>query len=162
MARLSPRFHMLVLACEALTAPDDAALDLFERALTLVEPADRPFDIARAQEQLRLASKTFEELGAAPWAARAMAELRACGHATAAVPRQGRGALTAQEWQIASLAASGLTNKQIAERLFLSHRTIGTHLYQIYPKLGIGSRAALPDALAALQPEETGPGRPVR
>ncbi|MGW5652699.1 AAA family ATPase [Streptomyces humi] len=179
MARLSPRFHMLVLACEALTTSDDAALDLFERALALVEPADRPFDVARvrllygerlrrrratgrAQEQLLLASKTFEELGAAPWAARATAELRACGHATAAGPRQGRGALTAQEWQIASLAASGLTNKQIAERLFLSHRTIGTHLYQIYPKLGIGSRAALPDALAALRPEETGPGRPVR
>ncbi|WP_240528926.1 helix-turn-helix transcriptional regulator [Streptomyces humi] len=179
MARLSPRFHMLVLACEALTTSDDAALDLFERALTLVEPADRPFDVARvrllygerlrrrratgrAQEQLLLASKTFEELGAAPWAARATAGLRACGHAAAAGPRQGRGALTAQEWQIASLAASGLTNKQIAERLFLSHRTIGTHLYQIYPKLGIGSRAALPDALAALQPAEPGPGRPVR
>jgi DNA-binding NarL/FixJ family response regulator len=44
-----------------------------------------------------------------------------------------------------------LSNKQIAERLYLSHRTIGAHLYQIFPKLGINSRAALRDALAALE-----------
>jgi len=55
--------------------------------------------------------------------------------------------LTAQERQIAGLAAEGLTNKQIGERLFLSHRTVGTHLYKVFPKLGISSRAALRDAL---------------
>ncbi len=47
----------------------------------------------------------------------------------------------------AMLAAEGLTNKQIGERLYLSHRTVGTHLYQVFPKLGITSRAALRDAL---------------
>ena len=52
------------------------------------------------------------------------------------------------------LAASGLTNKQIGERLFLSHRTVGTHLYQLFPKLGITSRAALRDALAELATDE--------
>jgi DNA-binding NarL/FixJ family response regulator len=56
--------------------------------------------------------------------------------------------LTPQQLQIASLAAAGLTNKQIAERLFLSPRTVSTHLYQIFPKLGITSRAALRDALS--------------
>jgi len=51
------------------------------------------------------------------------------------------------------LAASGLTNKQVAGRLYLSHRTVGAHLHQIYRKLGITTRAALRDALAAT-PEE--------
>ena len=57
--------------------------------------------------------------------------------------------LTAQEHEIAVLAAAGLTNKQIGEQLFLSHRTVSTHLYRIFPKLGISSRAQLRDALAA-------------
>jgi DNA-binding CsgD family transcriptional regulator len=59
-----------------------------------------------------------------------------------------RETLTGQEQQIAELAAQGLTNKQIADQLFLSHRTVGTHLYKLFPKLGISSRAALRDALA--------------
>jgi DNA-binding NarL/FixJ family response regulator len=59
-----------------------------------------------------------------------------------------------QEREIAELAAGGLTNKQIGERLFLSHRTIGAHLYQIFPKLGITPRAALRDALAELPARE--------
>ena len=51
---------------------------------------------------------------------------------------------------MATLAAAGLTNKQIGERLYLSHRTVAAHLYQIFPRLGITSRAALRDALADL------------
>jgi DNA-binding CsgD family transcriptional regulator len=57
-------------------------------------------------------------------------------------------ALTPQEHEIAHLAASGLTNKQIGERLFLSHRTVRFHLHRVFPKPGISSRAALRDALA--------------
>jgi DNA-binding CsgD family transcriptional regulator len=49
-----------------------------------------------------------------------------------------------------TLAASGLTNKQIAERLYLSHRTVSSHLYKLFPKLGVSSRVALRAALAAL------------
>ena len=55
--------------------------------------------------------------------------------------------LTPQQRQIALLAAAGHTNKEIAARLFLSPRTVSTHLYQVFPKLGITSRAALRDAL---------------
>jgi DNA-binding NarL/FixJ family response regulator len=62
-----------------------------------------------------------------------------------------------QERQIAELAAIGLTNKQIGERLFLSHRTVGSHLHRLYPKLGITSRAALRAALEVMAPGEDQP-----
>jgi DNA-binding NarL/FixJ family response regulator len=58
-----------------------------------------------------------------------------------------RDQLTAQELQIAQLAAHGLSNRDIAQRLYLSHRIIGTHLYRIFPKLGITSRGELRSAL---------------
>ncbi|NEA40539.1 helix-turn-helix transcriptional regulator, partial [Streptomyces sp. SID11385] len=102
-----------------------------------------------ARDELTRALAAFEHLGAAPWAARAASELRAAGQAVPGAT-DATTVLTARERPIAQLAASGLTNKQIAERLFLSHRTVGTHLYQIYRKLGISSRAALRDALNAL------------
>jgi DNA-binding NarL/FixJ family response regulator len=57
--------------------------------------------------------------------------------------------LTPQQQEIATLAAAGLTNKQIGERLYLTHRTVATHLYQIFPKLGVTSRVALRDALSS-------------
>ncbi|MFI6488866.1 AAA family ATPase [Streptomyces sp. NPDC050564] len=172
MAGLSPRLELLVLACEALTTPGKAAVTLFERALSLPGPERWPFDVARvrlfhgerlrrlratteAREQLAQALEAFQRLGAKPWVTRTAMELRAGGQSAPTAARPGPVALTAQELQIATLAATGLTNKQIAERLFLSHRTIGTHLYQIYPKLGITSRAALRDALSGLETNDT-------
>jgi len=62
--------------------------------------------------------------------------------------------LTPQQREIATLAAAGLTNEQIGERLYLSHRTLATHLYQIFPKLGVSSRAALRDALSGGEDRE--------
>ena len=56
-------------------------------------------------------------------------------------------ALSAQERTIAELAAAGHSNKQIAAQLYLSPRTVGAHLYRIFPKLGITSRAGLAVAL---------------
>ncbi|MFB7555080.1 response regulator transcription factor [Streptomyces brevispora] len=102
--------------------------------------------------QLAAARGCFEELGARSWEARAAAELRATG-----MTRTGRGkageALTPQELEVARLAATGLSNPQIASRLFLSPRTVSSHLYHVFPKLGITSRAELRDALEALPPE---------
>jgi DNA-binding CsgD family transcriptional regulator len=62
-----------------------------------------------------------------------------------------RQALSPQELQIAQLAAAGLSNRDIGDRLFLSHRTVGAHLYRVYPKLGIVSRSELAQALAAME-----------
>ena len=111
----------------------------------------------------RLFSRTlevFERLGAKPWIARASSELRATGQTRAQVGSPDRDALTAQELEIATLAASGLTNKQIGDRLYLSHRTVGAHLYRIFPKLGITSRAALRDALVSLESTEAATAEP--
>ncbi|KUO17562.1 response regulator transcription factor [Streptomyces dysideae] len=69
--------------------------------------------------------------------------------------------LTAQELQIAGLASRGLSNKQIGERLNLSHRTVSTHLYKIFPKLGIASRTELRAALDAGGPPSDGAGRDI-
>lgn len=111
---------------------------------------------AQARSHLTAAMGTFERLGAAPWAARAGAELRASGAPAGHLAPRATAQLTPQESEIAALAAAGLTNKQIGERLYLSSRTVSTHLYHLFPKLGISSRAALRDALADLQaPERT-------
>jgi DNA-binding CsgD family transcriptional regulator len=68
----------------------------------------------------------------------------AIGQATVIVPMP----LTPQEQEVALMAASGLTNKQIGQRLFMSHRTVGAHLYHLFPKLGVSTRAGLRDALS--------------
>jgi DNA-binding CsgD family transcriptional regulator len=62
--------------------------------------------------------------------------------------------LTAKEYEVAQLAARGLTNKQIGAELFLSPRTVGTYLYRAYPKLGVSTRAGLRDALTRRQPAD--------
>jgi DNA-binding NarL/FixJ family response regulator len=106
-----------------------------------------------SRPQLAAALETFERLGAKPWAVRAASELRATGFTIARPPSDIEAVpLTPQEREIAMFAAAGLTNKQIAERLFMSHRTVGAHLYRIFPKLGVTSRAALRDALGSLPP----------
>jgi DNA-binding CsgD family transcriptional regulator len=166
--RLSPRLRLVVLAGQAITEPraGTAALEL-----AITEPGnDRwPFDLARiqliygshlrrvkrttdARRQLAAAAEIFRRLGATPWAARADGELRATG-VTVSAAGTGPASLTPQQRQIALLAAAGHTNKEIAARLFLSPRTVSTHLHQVFPKLGITSRAALRDALADTPPE---------
>ena len=109
---------------------------------------------ARSRAPLRDAINLFDALGATRWSERARQELRATGEKIGPRTPDGRDRLTAQELQIAELAGAGLSNREIGERLFLSHRTIGSHLYRIFPKLGITARAQLSTAL-----EPRGEGR---
>jgi DNA-binding NarL/FixJ family response regulator len=96
-----------------------------------------------AREQLRSALETFERLGAAPWAERARAELRASGETARKRDPSTADSLTPQELQIAGFVAEGLTNKEIAAQLFLSPRTIDSHLRNVFAKLQITSRTQL-------------------
>ncbi len=102
---------------------------------------------ADARAPLRDSIELFDTLGAAQWSTRARQELRATGEAIGRRTPDARDRLTAQELHIAQLAAEGVSNREIGERLFLSHRTVGGHLYRIFPKLGITGRAQLRNAL---------------
>ncbi|MCO8275555.1 AAA family ATPase [Actinoplanes sp. TRM 88003] len=162
---LSPRLRLVQQGVDALVLDTrDAELRLertlrepgstrwlFESSrirLAVGEKLRRRKDFPRALEHLLAARTGFTAVGAEPWLARTTVELRAAGHRPALAEPSVAG-LTPQELEIAELAAAGLTNKQIAERLYLSHRTVGAHLYRIFPKLGISSRAGLRDALSA-------------
>ena len=117
----------------------------FDRArlqLTYGAALRRSYQVSVSRPLLRAAVSTFDALGAAPWADRARSELRATGE-TRRKPIDALGVLTPQEQQIARLAADGLSNREIGERLFLSPRTISTHLYRIYPKVQVSSRVEL-------------------
>jgi len=106
-------------------------------------------EMASEPQRLAAALETFRRLGAEPWTRRAEAELRACGVTAAAPTAPGALAgLTAQQREIVLLASRGLTNAEIADRLFLSPRTVASHLYRSYPKLGIAGRHQLHDLIA--------------
>ncbi|MDX6419765.1 MAG: hypothetical protein QOG28_4385 [Trebonia sp.] len=102
---------------------------------------------------------TFRRLGARSGAQRAQAELRACGVAVpgADAERDVLGELTPQQRQIVRLASDGLTNREIGDRLFLSPRTVGSHLYRSYPKLGVADRHQLRDVITGASRPAQGP-----
>ncbi|WP_425954051.1 ATP-binding protein [Xylanimonas sp. McL0601] len=148
----------------AVLAPDDEAEPLYLQALAL-DLVRWPWARARIEvaygawlrrrrrgiecrAPLRAARTTFDLIGATSWAAQARAELRASGEHDNHPSLVTLDVLSAQELQIARLAAQGLSNREIGERLFLSPRTVGSHLYRIFPKLDITSRAQLARRLA--------------
>jgi DNA-binding CsgD family transcriptional regulator len=151
----SPQLRVAMTCARALLDPDDEAL----RAALGTDLTEWPFERARlqlaygtrlrrqrpaaARSELRAAADTFTALGARPWAERADSELRAAGESRRRAKDDGIDQLTPQELQVARLVAEGLSNRDIAARLFLSPRTISTHLYRIYPKLGVASRTEL-------------------
>ncbi|MEY2416933.1 MAG: hypothetical protein QOH53_2267, partial [Ilumatobacteraceae bacterium] len=93
---------------------------------------------AAARGALAEAASGFAALGAAQWSDRCEHEMQRVGTPAASVT-----SLTATEQKIAELAASGLTNRQVAEQSFLSPKTVEANLARIYRKLGITSRAEL-------------------
>jgi DNA-binding CsgD family transcriptional regulator len=103
-----------------------------------------------ARPPLREAAEIFNALGQETYAERALRELRASGETARRRAPEAWAELTPQELQIAQLAAQGLSNKEIGERLYVSYRTVGTHLYHHFPKLGITSRSQLQEALKPL------------
>jgi DNA-binding CsgD family transcriptional regulator len=169
--RASARLEQLIARARGILASPDVAEAHFDKALA--DPAgDRwPFERAQlrldhaewlrrrrrindAKAVLTQALDTFSRLGARSWAERAQAELRACGVAlTGAVGQpDALRELTPQQRQIVRLASDGLTDREIADRLFLSPRTVGSHLHRSYPKLGIASRHQLRDVIAQTRP----------
>ncbi|WP_405883196.1 AAA family ATPase [Streptomyces sp. NBC_01136] len=161
---VSPRLSLLTQGALAMTAEEDEDPGkLFDLAVGHAAAPSFPFEHARielaqgmwlrrsrqtraARQALAHAAATFDRIGARTWAERARAEIGATG-AAGRVSAEAAFTLTAQERQIAGLAAGGMSNKEIGAQLFLSPRTVGSHLYRIFPKLGITSRAALRDAL---------------
>ena len=162
---LNLRHARALLAPDAAGAQrcfDDAlAADLgswpFQRArlqLAYGEWLRRQRRIADSRVPLRTARDTFDTLGCMSWSERARSELRASGESSRRRDPAARDQLTAQELQIAQLAAEGLSNREIGKRLYLSHRTISTHLYRIFPKLGITARGELQAALSTPTTEQ--------
>ncbi|HEX3829286.1 MAG TPA: LuxR C-terminal-related transcriptional regulator [Sporichthyaceae bacterium] len=112
-----------------------------------LRPAGRRMD---ARAQLRTAHEMFADTGAEGFAERARRELLATGETVRKRNAGSPSQLTAQEVQIARLAAENLTNPEIGAQLFISSRTVEWHLRKVYPKLGVSSRRELTGALSAL------------
>jgi DNA-binding CsgD family transcriptional regulator len=158
MAAPAGAHRALLARCQALLGkrpPEEAFGEAIEHA-----PAMPPFQRARtellygewlrrerrrteARAHLRAALELFHGLGAAPWADRAGAELRATGETARKRDPFAAAQLTPQELQVAGLVAEGLTNREVAAQLFLSPRTVDYHLRKVFTKLGIGSRTDL-------------------
>ena len=140
---------------------DEAAMR-FDRALAEHDRLPMPFERARtllakgrlhrrrkqkrlADETLREALACFEQVGAPDWAAKARSELARVGRRPHAPET-----LTETELRVAELAATGLSNREVAERAFLAPKTVGNVLGRVYEKLGIHSRAELGAVMAAI------------
>jgi DNA-binding CsgD family transcriptional regulator len=159
----APTLHLQLSYARAVLAGDDEAEKLFVAALgadltrwpwlrARLELAygrwlRRQRRVAESRQPLRSALTTFELIGAGSWAEQSRAELRAAGERVAVQEPAAQSVLSAQELQIARLAAEGLSNREIGERLYLSPRTVGSHLYRIFPKLDVTSRAQLASRL---------------
>ena len=125
-----------------------AKLELARVTCELGAELRRRGDRTAAREVLRRALALASECGGTRLANRARDELGRSGARLIREPASGVEALTPSEVRVAELAAEGLTNREVAQALFVSEKTVETHLGRVYRKLGIKSRHALPGALA--------------
>lgn len=160
----SLRLMVQVTAVEAVLRDSPDAADLFEKAIEIGKASGAEVDtaharlifgewlrrsrrIVEARTQLREAAQVLRANSFLPLAERAAAELRAAGESTTARETSENidpvAVLTAQELLVARLAARGMTNKEIADNVYLSHRTVGAHLHRAFAKLGVSRRAQL-------------------
>ncbi|MEV5541701.1 AAA family ATPase [Saccharopolyspora shandongensis] len=163
----SPALHIGLRYARAVLAANDEAEELFTAALRVDligwptergrvhlafgEWLRRQRRVVESRTHLRTARETFDALGMTAWGERARRELRSAGESSPNRSPDARERLTPHEVSIAYLAAEGLTNREIGQRLYLSHRTVGTHLYRIFRKLGVSSRADLVGMLKTLE-----------
>ncbi|GLX01596.1 hypothetical protein Misp02_56820 [Microtetraspora sp. NBRC 16547] len=125
----------------------DAGRALLAAGLAHLEAGER----ARAREDLKAAAAAFDACGARNLKARTDRELRRLGVRVAGAPPGKGGApfgLSPRELEVALLVADGLTNQQVAQRLFLSVRTVETHLSRVFAKLDVSSRVGVATALS--------------
>jgi DNA-binding CsgD family transcriptional regulator len=155
----------IALRAVALVANDDSSLPTLERAVATLSDSEGMLELAKAMTDLAAAQRRAGERGAArESAARGQELATACGAtalarlaqeealAAGARPRRvalrGVDSLTPSELRVAHRAAEGLTNREIAEDLYVTVKTVEMHLANAYGKLDIRSRTQLPDALA--------------
>jgi DNA-binding CsgD family transcriptional regulator len=167
----APRTLGVALRVAGLATGGKAGLDLLEEAVAVLEASPATLEYARALTDLGAALRRANRRAAAReplrrgldlatrcdadvLARRAWEELAATGARPRKAELTGLEALTASERRIADMAASGMSNPEIAQALFLTRRTVETHLTHVYQKLDIGSRELLP---AALEAEPTTP-----
>jgi DNA-binding CsgD family transcriptional regulator len=160
-----PIVGALALRCSGLVRPDDSFDADFIGALDLHRRTNRPFETARtelrfgqrlrrrknksdARAHLRAAWETFSAIGADCWTACAHNELEATGVRLAARALTGADRLTPQELQVALAVCERASNREVAERLFVSAKTVEYHLSHVYRKLSITSRSELGAELA--------------
>jgi len=156
----TPLMLGLLARSRALLAPDPGTEVCYQEAISHLEQARGRVHRARtellygewlrrerrqrdAREHLRAAYDVFREMGADAFAERARLELAAAGQTAHQPASSHSGGLTAQEREVATLAAAGLTNLEIASRLFISPKTVDYHLGKVFRKLGVGSRRQL-------------------
>jgi DNA-binding CsgD family transcriptional regulator len=161
----APRALGVALRAAGLVAGGQRGEALLREAIAVLAGPDTRLEHARAQadlgaalcrrnhradarDLLRQAIDTAHHLGATALARQAETDLRATGAKPRRVRLTGLEALTGSERRIAELAADGLTNREIAQTLFVTDRTVEGHLTNVFTKLGVRSRTSLPAALA--------------